>query len=233
MQFKSMRYVGYLPVILSIVSIALFGACTEVPTDSGSTLTNGPTAHESERAGSEKGGSVHEKASPRITFETLSYHGNDADSRAVLDLEVSGVDLVGITAPSDLSVHPADPATLRQLRFVSVDAGNGRFISGPGLIVVRPNGVRGVGQLVRVPVTGTRTTPQGVVEQVTGTVSIDLEEDVVEPPQGGFFSVCGDECVRFHIEATFREKAQGISPCLLTGTLTAESLAEGIPPPAD
>lgn len=189
---------------------ALASACTESPTAVTEAAAESPEPLLSATAAADE--------SALITFETLSYNGREEDGTRV-DLDVSILDVVGAVSPSDI-VGAVTPSDFQALHFFGPDGGKGRFIEGAGLIRRTPQGVEGLGRLVDVPVTGTRTNADGTVEQVEGTLMINLIEDVVEPIKGDFFFSCGDECLRFQIEATFQE-ADGPIPCLLTGTFTA------------
>lgn len=188
---------------------ALASACTESPTTVTEAGAESQTLLSATAANDE---------SALITFETLSYNGREEDGTRV-DLDVSVLDIVGAVTPSSI-VGAVTPSDFQALHFFGPDGGKGQFIEGAGLIRKTRRSVEGLGRLVDVPVTGTRTKADGTVEQVEGTLMINLTENVVEPIKGDFFDSCGDECVRFQIEATFRE-AQGPQPCLLTGTFTA------------
>lgn len=201
---------------LALAALVVTVGCTDVPT----AVTNAaaePASAEPAPFASLSPTSAN-VASTITTFETLSYNGREEDGTRV-DLDVSVLDVVGAVSPSDI-VGAVSPSNFEALHFFGPDSGKGQFIEGAGLIKKTRRSVEGLGRLVDVPVTGTRTNADGTVEQVEGTLMINLTENVVEPLKGDFFGSCGDECVRFQIEATFQE-AQGPTPCLLTGTFTA------------
>lgn len=201
------------PCVLFCI-LALTSGCTESPT--AVTKAGAESLEPSSSATSA------DDESAIMTFETLSYDGKENGDR--LSLDVSVLDAVGAISPSDIT-GVVLPMGLVELSFFEEDGGKGELIEGAGLIKRTESSVEGLGRLVHVPVTGTRTDAQGVTEQIQGTLTINLTEGVEEPLKGDFFRSCGDECVQFDIEAVFQE-AEGPAPCLLTGTFTA-----GIPVP--
>jgi hypothetical protein len=91
--------------------------------------------------------------------------------------------------------------------------GQEALIQGAGRVMETPDDVFGLGSVLA-PVVGTRWTPNGL-EPVKGHLLLPLQNGLIVPPQGSFFTVGAGE-VSFGLQAVFW-MAGAPEPCFLVG----------------